>query len=88
MMQASARVFCCRFYFWYFTSFSSGSDKFFYCLQSPGEGYVDSAANDFENALIICGQLQQSELDQTLCPIRSSVPRLTVVPRLSLTVFL
>jgi hypothetical protein len=46
--------------------------------QTPGEGHVEAAANDFENALIMCGQLMQAELDAWLCPIRQSVVVLTV----------
>ncbi len=48
------------------------------CSQTPGEGHVEAAANDFENALIMSGQLQQSELDGWLSPFRSSVARLSV----------
>ena len=46
--------------------------------QTPGEGHIEAASNDFENALIMSGQLHQEELDLWLQPIRSSVPQLTV----------
>jgi hypothetical protein len=46
--------------------------------QTPGEGHVEAATDDFENALIMCGQLVQAELDVWLCPIRQSVVALTV----------
>ncbi len=48
------------------------------CLQTPGEGHVEAAANDYENALIMSGQLQQLELDGWLSPFRASVSRLSV----------
>jgi hypothetical protein len=39
---------------------------------------VEAAASDYENALIMSGQLQQSELDGWLSPCRSSVAKLSV----------
>jgi hypothetical protein len=46
--------------------------------KTPGEGHVEAAANDFENAVIMCGQLQQAELDSWLTPVRPSVASLTL----------
>ena len=46
--------------------------------KTPGEGHVEAAAYDFENAVIMCGQLQQEELDSWLSPVRPSVANLTL----------